>query len=476
MTLSKLMIGMILICSLSSYASQNDEDADEGSAQRPLRVSDDWTGAQKYDWPAGDFNDNRGDKGVSASPVLKRADTEENIKNKRKKSGEKEADDVGAGEAEPSAVSSVKKEKLMTAFCKIETEKFILEPIVSTGEYTTVFNLLFADAVALGVEELVGLTHSEARRFVENVEPALEYPEDVDFGNYRIRNPLDLTTIGIVTFPQFIASPGENAGFLEVRFYLTSRFKGQGIGHEILTKLIPNLFMPKVGKNCLFMRSIHTGLPQTFFGEHHFKSTLKGVFATCNFSRTTFHDTTSLMASYYKANFGFKLKDGQVIMCYPSECYPPGKPLETKKEIGYLLQIAKAMTTCRDRKTEQQNRQTSAVKSTPIQANIDLQEIFTDPVTYKGFIDKLWEEYKGLLTVSEPYTFLSALETLHTIFGMSKSDLDANLSPQKAAAMLVAIQAVMNFPAERAAVSSVAIEGVENPRSRLDFLRTFIRK
>ncbi|MBM3633088.1 MAG: hypothetical protein FJX03_05235 [Alphaproteobacteria bacterium] len=457
MRFQNLTFAMILICCVPTYASQ-EEKAGEGSAQRPVVLSDDGQNV-----------------GVSTSHVLKRADTAENITKRKKRSGD-ELGAVDPQQPEPSLEGLPKKEKVMSAFYRIQTEKFILAPVLSTSDYTMVFNLLFADAKATGVEEVVGLTHSGARHFVENIGPALEYPENVDFGNYCIRSPVDLTTIGIVTFPQFITSPGENAGFLEVRFHLMSQYKGKGIGQEILAKLIPDLFIPKVGKNCLFMRSVHTGLPQTFLGEHHFRSTLKGVFATCNLSRTTYHDTTSLMASYYKAHFGFKLKDGQVIMCYPAESYPPGKPLENKEEVGYLLKIAQAMTTCRDLKTEQRNVQTSSTKSTPIQANIDFQEVLSDPGTYKGFIDKLWEQYKALLKVSEPYTFLSALETLQRNFDMSRSDLDASLSSEKAASMLTAIQAAMNFPPERTAIDSTVLEGGENPKSRLAFLRQFIRK
>ena len=476
MTFKNILITMILFSCVSTNASQDNEVV-EGSARRPVVLSDDWAeGTLKDNWQEPSLMDDGHNKGVSSSAVLKRADTEESINKKRKNLDEDELDRQDLEKAKSSLASSIKKEKVMTAFCRIETEKFSLEPILSSGEYTTVFNLLFEDAKAIGVDEVVGLTHAGARSFVENIKPALEYPEDVDFGNYRIRNPVNLTTIGIVTFPHFTVSLGENSGFLEVRFYLLSQFKGQGIGHEILTKLIPTLFMSKMGKNWLFMRTVHTGLPQTFMGEHHFRSTLKGVFATCNLSRTTHHDTTSLMASYYKANFGFKLKDGQVIMCYPAESYPPGKPLEKKEGVGNLLKIAQAMTTCRERKTEQLNLQTSDLKASPLQASIQLQEVLRDPDTYKGFIDKLWELYKALLKVSEPYTFLSALETLQRDFDMSRSDLDADLSSERAAAMLTAIQSAMNFPPERTVVSSAILEGVEPTKSRLDFLRQFIRK
>jgi hypothetical protein len=240
-----------------------------------------------------------------------------------------------------------------------------------------------------------------------------------------------------------------NEGFLQTQFHLISEVRGKGLGAEVLKCMIKDVIDSKLGKKCSFMRSMLLHNPQEEEEEEEgasFESTLRGIYGKSNLLRAHTLDTNTTIAAYYQAGFGVKIYNGDVIMSYPPERYPPGPSLE-RSEVGAVLVISKQMQDCRQIKESNQNLVPLKSNVHPLEGVvIDMGEILRNSNIYGKQIESMKKNYQKLLAATEPFTFLSALNILNTIFGMSKEDLDAKVPSENALKVLTYFEKQAKVP------------------------------
>lgn len=322
-------------------------------------------------------------------------------------------------------------------------------------EYRSAIRFIYDDAQRSGIREIAGVTRDGALKLVEQMRQTREYAQPTTFGNYIIRHS-ERGPIGRLLFANYAFGKTPGEGFVEVQFHLISEFRGQGLGAEALECLTKGLIDSKIGKQCSFMRSVST---QPWLvdkgGAGTFTSTLRGVYGKGKLLSTHALDNYGKIASYYKAGFGVKLWNGDVIMSYPPDCYPLGPSLP-RNEVAVVISISKLMQDCRDMKMQSQKANQKALDSVSSEITIDLKEILNNFAVYAQKIASLKKQYRKLLSTSEPFTFLSTLNILHTEFGMAKQELEADVSVERA-------QTMCNF-----------LEKETEVPDGLYFLRTFI--
>lgn len=322
-------------------------------------------------------------------------------------------------------------------FCIIKDEKFLLEPMRSSKRLNNLHNNLYDDAEERGIRELEGVSRKRSLKVIETMKTTREYAQEVDFGCYCVRTPSDTLIMGRVSFTNFVYDLSQEEGFIEAQFHLTSDYTGNGIGYEILKRLLPELIEPKLGKTCLFMKSslkLGVGLlPQEAeTPEGCFRSVFQGIYRDVPVMRDSGLNHMAQINSYYKAGFGVKLWNGNVTLSYPPERYPPGKPLE-QSEIVHILRISKLMEQCRSHKRNKLFGWKKDADLLPGESCIDLAEILSSSPVYDKLIPKFKDLYIKLLAAEEPYTVLSALDILIDGFGMAHDELSIHFQPDRVA-------------------------------------------
>jgi len=332
----------------------------------------------------------------------------------------------------------------------------ILERMCESQNYFMIIRIIYDDAEAAGILKIDGRTRDDANQVVKKMQKTRQYAEKkVNFGDYIIRkkpktdpsNPeTDMPIIGRFMFTNYIFGTTQDEGFLQTHFHLTTEFRGQGLGFEALECLKEHLIVPNIGKKGLFMKSV---LPQTPEDDDEkvgtFENTLKGVYGKSNLLRSDKLDIFAVIATYFKAGFGVKLMNGEVIMSYPLDSYPPGPSL-LEGDVRTVVTISKLMQNCREIKMR--NKTLVQLKSEPVpeEVTIELSEILRNETIYATQLEALKKQYHKLLATTEPFTFLSALNILHTHFNMSKEALNAFVSAEKASSMCSLLDKIKNPP------------------------------
>jgi hypothetical protein len=332
---------------------------------------------------------------------------------------------------------------------QIVNPNIVLKRMSGSREYIRVIRIIYADAEHAGIQKIAGMSRDEALNSVERMKQTREYAQPIDFGNYMI---CDTTTppkvIGRLMFTNLTFEGVPNEGLLQTHFHLVSEARGKGLGVEVLKCLIKEVINSKLAKKCSFMRTMLMHEPQKEEEEEgaSFESTLRGIYGKSNLLRAQTLDNNTTIAAYYQAGFGVKIYNGDVIMSYPPECYPHGPSLD-RSEVGTVLVVSKLMQDCRILKGKNQNLFPLKSNAPPSEeAVIDIGEICRNSKLYGKQIESLQKNYKKLLAVTEPFTFLSALNILNTIFGMTKEDLDAEVSSEKALSILSCFEKQANIP------------------------------
>jgi hypothetical protein len=329
---------------------------------------------------------------------------------------------------------------------KIDIHNIHLERLTKSCEYRSLTRFIYDDCEKLGIRQIVGITRKEALELIEKMRLTREYAQETDFGNYIIRHALGNEIIGRMMFTNFIHERVPDKGFLEIQFHLLSEYRGRGIGAEVLGRIMNVLIASRIGKVCSFMRSVLTHEPQDEeVGAPLFRSTLMGVYGKSSLINSHILDNYGKIAAYYKAGFGVKLWNGDVIMSFPPGCFPAGSSLE-RSEVAAIVLISKLMQDCREIKKQRQNPVNQQSDIIPEEPVIELKEIVQNPQIYENKIADLRKQYRKLLVVTEPFTFLSALNILHGEFNMTKEELGSDVSSEKATSMCLILDKERKVP------------------------------